>query len=87
MGDIAVMIIETPTFTRRVSELLTDEDYRKLQIALINRPQAGVVVFGKYAGRHQVEVNAVACGSSTIGLSNQNNSSCFSCLPKMNVMT
>jgi hypothetical protein len=41
-----MMIIETPTFTRRVSELLTDEDYRKLQIALVNRPQAGALIPG-----------------------------------------
>jgi hypothetical protein len=26
--------------------LLTDEDYRKLQIALVNRPHAGVVIPG-----------------------------------------
>jgi hypothetical protein len=45
-GATIMMIIETPTFTRRVSELLTNEDYRKLQIALVNRPQAGVLIPG-----------------------------------------
>ncbi len=41
-----MVIVETSIFTRRVLELLTDEDYRKLQIALVNRPHAGAVIPG-----------------------------------------
>jgi hypothetical protein len=41
-----MVIIETPVFTRRVQELLTDEDYRRLQAALINRPPAGILIQG-----------------------------------------
>jgi len=41
-----MVIVETSLFTRRVLELLTDEDYRRLQTALVNRPHAGPVIPG-----------------------------------------
>ncbi len=41
-----MVILETSIFTRRVLELLADEDYRKLQIGLVNRPQVGAVIPG-----------------------------------------
>jgi hypothetical protein len=36
--------VETPVFTKRVKELLLDEDYRTLQIALLLRPEQGPVI-------------------------------------------
>jgi hypothetical protein len=33
-----MVIIETSVLTRQVSELLTDDEYRKLQVVLPNRP-------------------------------------------------
>lgn len=39
-------IIETPIFTRRLKDIMTDEDYRKLQINLIARPDAGKIIPG-----------------------------------------
>ena len=39
-------IIETPTFTRQVENLLTDDDYHRLQIALANRPDRGDIIPG-----------------------------------------
>ena len=39
-----MVIIETPVFTRQVQDLLTEEDYRLLQVALINRPHLGAVM-------------------------------------------
>ena len=39
-------IIETPIFTRRLKGIMTDEDYRKLQINLIARPDAGKIIPG-----------------------------------------
>ena len=33
--------VETPVFTKRVKELLPDDDYRALQIALLLRPEPG----------------------------------------------
>ena len=38
--------VETPVFTKRVKELLLDEDYRALQIALLLRPEQGPVIKG-----------------------------------------
>ena len=39
-------IIETPIFTRRVQEILSDEQYRLLQTYLINRPDSGKIIPG-----------------------------------------
>jgi hypothetical protein len=41
-----MVIIETSMFTRHVQELLSDEEYRELQIALVQRPNAGAVMAG-----------------------------------------
>ncbi len=41
-----MQIIETSIFTRRVLELLSDDDYRELQSILIIRPDAGPVIPG-----------------------------------------
>lgn len=38
--------IETPIFTRQVSRHLDDESYRALQLALLLRPEQGVVIPG-----------------------------------------
>jgi hypothetical protein len=38
--------VETPVFTKRVKELLPDEDYRALQIALLLRPEQGPLIKG-----------------------------------------
>jgi hypothetical protein len=39
-------IIEAPAFTRHVSRYLDDEEYRKLQHALAETPEAGDVIKG-----------------------------------------
>ncbi len=41
-----MVIVETPVFTRQVHDYLTDEDYRLLQVALVNRPNLGAVIRG-----------------------------------------
>lgn len=41
-----MVIIETSVFARQVRELLSEEEYRELQIALVRRPQAGSVIKG-----------------------------------------
>jgi len=38
--------VETPVFTKRAKELLPDEDYRALQIALLLRPEQGPLIKG-----------------------------------------
>ena len=37
---------ETSAFTRQIVELMTDEQYRRLQTFLINNPQTGDVIKG-----------------------------------------
>ena len=36
--------IETPIFTKRVMEILTDEEYRSLQLELLKNPKAGILI-------------------------------------------
>lgn len=43
---VPVVFIETSIFTRLVYGLLEDEQYRELQSALIDNPQAGAVIQG-----------------------------------------
>jgi hypothetical protein len=38
--------VETPIFTRSVKALVTDEDYRALQLALALRPEQGALIQG-----------------------------------------
>ena len=39
-------LIETPVFTKQVLAALSDEEYRALQLHLIGRPDAGVLIPG-----------------------------------------
>ncbi len=41
-----MVIVETIIFTKQIQALLNNEDYRELQVALVNRPNAGVVIPG-----------------------------------------
>ena len=37
-------IIETPVFTRRIKNVLSDDEYRRLQWALVINPEAGSLI-------------------------------------------
>ena len=39
-------IVETTIFTRRVTQLLSDDEYRLLQQALVLRPELGPIISG-----------------------------------------
>ena len=41
-----MLIVETPIFTRRIEQLLNDEQYRALQASLLATPDAGPVIPG-----------------------------------------
>lgn len=41
-----MVIIETSVFTKQVTRLLEDEEYRLLQAILVNRPDAGDIIPG-----------------------------------------
>ena len=43
---MTVVFVETPTFTKRVLQLLDDESYAMLQTHLANHPDAGDVIRG-----------------------------------------
>lgn len=39
-----MVIIETNLFTKLITEMMSDDDYKSLQEALINRPDMGVII-------------------------------------------
>jgi mRNA-degrading endonuclease RelE of RelBE toxin-antitoxin system len=41
-----MVIVETSIFTRQVLEQLPDDEYRKLQVVLTNRPHTGAIIRG-----------------------------------------
>ena len=41
-----MVFVETRTFTKRINELMSDDEYRALQESLINRPQTGDIIQG-----------------------------------------
>ena len=41
-----MLFVEFPNFTKRVTELLNDEEYRRLQAALIANPELGDLIRG-----------------------------------------
>jgi len=41
-----MVIIETSVFTRLIKELLSDDEYKELQEALVNRPDRGTIIQG-----------------------------------------
>ena len=41
-----MVIVETSVFTRQVQKLLSDEEYRQLQLGLASRPSLGAVIKG-----------------------------------------
>jgi hypothetical protein len=46
-----MLIVETPVFTRRVLEVLSDDEYRELQVFLAEHPDAGRVIPGSHGLR------------------------------------
>jgi mRNA-degrading endonuclease RelE of RelBE toxin-antitoxin system len=41
-----MLFIETPIFTKLVTDLIPDDEYRKIQLALVLRPEAGKIISG-----------------------------------------
>ncbi len=42
--NTAVVILETTIFTRQITELIPDDEYRGLQLHLVSRPDAGSLI-------------------------------------------
>ena len=63
-------LIETPIFSRQVHEQLSDDEYRLLQLHLIQRPDAGTIIPGSGRLRKlrwRLAGSGVVRGSSTTG--------------------
>lgn len=65
--------VETLVFTRGIQELLPDEVYRSLQLALLFRPEAGAITpeaegYERFAGVCQAKESVVESVSSTTGI-------------------
>jgi hypothetical protein len=58
-----MVIIETRVFTRLIKELLSDDEYRKLQEALVNRPEMGDLIKDS-GGLRKVRWNLEGTGKS-----------------------
>jgi len=58
---VAMVIVETSVFTRLVCQLMEDEQYRKLQLVLIDNPKAGAVIPGS-GGLRKVRWNLAGQG-------------------------
>lgn len=41
-----MVIIETPIFSRLIRDLMNDDEYRDLQVALVERPDSGDLIPG-----------------------------------------
>jgi mRNA-degrading endonuclease RelE of RelBE toxin-antitoxin system len=41
-----MLFIETPIFTKLVTDLIPDDEYRKIQLAQVLRPEAGKIISG-----------------------------------------
>jgi mRNA-degrading endonuclease RelE of RelBE toxin-antitoxin system len=46
-----MLIVETPVFTKRVLEILTDDEYRGLQYFIAQYPDAGDIIPGSHGLR------------------------------------
>ena len=58
-----MVIVEIPIFTKRIFSMLSDEEYRLLQIQLLNRPDAGKVIQGS-GGLRKLHWSAKGHGKS-----------------------
>jgi len=56
-----MIFIETPIFTREVEHLLPDDSYRKLQQAILVRPEAGNLIQGS-GGLRKIRWNLPGTG-------------------------
>jgi len=58
-----MVIIETSIFTKLIKQLMSDDQYRELQEALINRPELGDIIRGS-GGLRKVRWKLEATGKS-----------------------
>lgn len=59
----AMKIIETPVFTKKINDLLTNEEYRNLQNELILNPEKGKIIRGS-GGLRKIRFGKTGHGKS-----------------------
>jgi hypothetical protein len=59
----SMVIIETSIFTKHIKQLMSDEQYRELQEALVNRPDLGDIIRGS-GGLRKVRWKLESTGKS-----------------------
>jgi len=59
-----MVFIETPTFTKTINDLLTDDEYRLLQNELTQNPEAGDIIPGGGAGSAKFDLPFRGKGSA-----------------------
>jgi hypothetical protein len=82
--------VETPIFTKEVLDLLDDDEYRALQLALIFRPEQGAIIPGSgglRVGAGREEANGEGCESSIIRRKKRTLFTCCSFIQRMNRRT
>jgi len=58
-----VQFVETPIFTRQITDLLDDSDYRRFQVFLAAKPETGDVIRGS-GGLRKIRWSAQGRGKS-----------------------
>tara|TARA_R110002072_G_C7850058_1_gene525599 strand:- start:660 stop:980 length:321 start_codon:yes stop_codon:yes gene_type:complete len=58
-----MLIIETSIFTKLINQLMSDDEYRELQEALVNRPEIGDIIKGS-GGLRKVRWKLESTGKS-----------------------
>lgn len=61
--NVPVIFIETPLFTKRITEIVSDEDYSEFQKFLAEHPEAGDVMEGT-GGLRKVRMKLAGRGKS-----------------------
>jgi len=56
-----MVFLETPVFTRRIKELVDDDQYRQLQVRLLEHPGAGDLIPGS-GGLRKIRLGMVGRG-------------------------
>lgn len=59
-----MIIIETPIFTKLIQTMMSDDEYKELQVALVTRPNLGDVIKGS-GGLRKVRWNIEGRGKSS----------------------
>jgi len=87
-----MVIIETPIFTRIITEVMNDDEYRELQEALVIRPNCGDLIkksggLRKVRWKLQDEVKVVVSESYITGWSPINKFTCCTLMRKVGKKT